>query len=245
MIEDIRKMLAQYHEWLKDKTSLQQVGEWAEITTPHLAAKLEGSNVLLSDDGYTISDLRSSGCDLETKKRKDLLQMTLRGFGVRLEGDTLCVTANPSNFPIRKHNLVQAMLAVNDLFYLAAPLVQSLFLEDVTVWLDLHDIRYIPKAKFAGKSGYDYLFDFAIPASKKSPERIVQAINRPTIDTAKAFLFAWLDTRENRPQDSQAYAILNDGEAEPSASVLEAFQNYDVNAVVWSRRDEIRPKLAA
>ena len=28
--------------------------------------------------------------------------------------------ATPDSFPLRKHNLVQAILAVNDMFYLAA-----------------------------------------------------------------------------------------------------------------------------
>ena len=36
------------------------------------------------------------------------------------------------------YNLLQAMLAINDLFYLAVPLVASLFYEDVVSWLDIH-----------------------------------------------------------------------------------------------------------
>ena len=73
------------------------------------------------------------------------------------------VRASKDNFPMHKHNLVQAMLAVNDLFYLASPIVSSLFLEDVIAWLDENEIRYTPSVKFTGKSGYDNLFDFVIP----------------------------------------------------------------------------------
>ena len=83
--------------------------------------------------------------------------------------------ASPDNFALRKHNLVQAMLAVNDMFYLAVPMVASLFYEDVVAWLDLHDIRYTPKVKFTGKTGYDHLFDFVIPKSRRQPERIIQS----------------------------------------------------------------------
>jgi hypothetical protein len=94
------------------------------------------------------------------------------------------------------------LLAVNDLFYLAKPVVESLFFEDVVAWLEANEIRYTPKAKFTGTSGYDHLFDFVIPKSgKKQPERIVQAINRPTRDTAESFILAWLDTRQVRPID--------------------------------------------
>src|SRR5574337_646057 len=172
MINEIQNLLDQYLAWLRDKTALRQVKDWIEITTPYLDrhndylqiyVKRENSGYILTDDGYTIDDLKRSGCELESKKRKDLLTLTLNGFGIKVEGNSLIIHASQDNFALRKHNLVQAMLAVNDLFYLAVPMVASLFLEDVTSWLDLHEIRYTPKVKFTGKSGYDHLFDFVIP----------------------------------------------------------------------------------
>ncbi len=36
-------------------------------------------------------------------------------------------------------------LAVNDMFYLAVPMVASLFYEDVVAWLDVHEVRYTPR----------------------------------------------------------------------------------------------------
>ncbi len=254
MIGEVQKLLDQYLNWLKDKTALRQVKDWIEITTPYLDrhndylqiyVKRENSGFMLTDDGYTIEDLKQSGCELESKKRKDLLALTLNGFGVRLERNALIVHASSDNFAMRKHNLVQAMLGVNDLFYLAVPMVASLFLEDVTSWMDLQDIRYTPKVKFTGKSGYDHLFDFVIPASKKQPERILQTINRPSRDTAQAVAFSWIDTREVRPANSRAYAFLNDSEHSPHASVLDALRNYDVNPVPWSKREEMKEELAA
>jgi hypothetical protein len=254
MINDVQKLLDQYLAWLKDKTSLRQVKDWIEITTPYLDRhndymqiyiKRENGDFIITDDGYTIEDLRLSGCELESKKRKDLLNLTLNGFGVKIINDELVVHASPDTFALRKHNLVQAMLAVNDLFYLAVPMVASLFLEDVTSWLDLSEIRYTPKVKFTGKSGYDHLFDFVIPASKKQPERILQTMNRPSRETAQAVAFSWIDTKEVRPANSRAYAFLNDSEHAPTASVLDALKNYDVSPVLWSRREELREELAA
>jgi hypothetical protein len=235
MIDEIQKLLDQYLAWLKDKTTLRQVKDWIEITTPYLDrhndylqiyARRENNGFLLTDDGYVIGDLRRSGCELESKKRKDLLALTLNGFGVKLDGDNLVAQASSDNFALRKHNLVQSMLAVNDLFYLAVPMVASLFLEDVTAWLELVEIRYTPKVKFTGKSGYDHLFDFVIPASKKQPERILQAINRPSRNTAQAVAFSWIDTKKVRPANSRAYAFLNDSEHTLTGSVLEALENY-------------------
>ena len=124
-------------------------------------------------------------------------------------------------------------------------MVASLFIEDVVAWLDLADIRYTPKVKFTGKSGYDYLFDFVIPKSKVQPERLLRAISRPNRDTAQAMAFSWVDTKDVRPPESRAYAILNDSEHPVSESVLDAMRNDDVRPVLWSERDAIRLELAA
>jgi hypothetical protein len=139
------------------------------------------------------------------------------------------------------------MLAVNDLFYLASPIVQSLFFEDVIAWLDASEVRYTPKVKFTGTSGFDHLFDFVIPKSprKQQPERILQAINRPTRDSAEAFIYAWSDTRDVRPTDSKAYAVLNDVEQQVSAGVTDAFRNYQISPVLFSRRTDFAGELAA
>lgn len=254
MIEEIQNLLDAYHAWLRDKTALRQIDQWVEITTPYLDrhndyiqiyAKPANGGFILTDDSYTIYDLEQSGCKLDSRKRQDLLRMTLNGFGVQMDGKALQVHAAPDNFALRKHNLVQAMLAVNDMFYLAMPIVASLFYEDVVAWLDLHEIRYTPKVKFTGKTGYDHLFDFVIPKSRQQPERIIQTINRPSRDTAQAVVLSWIDTKEVRSSDSRAYALLNDTEQTVSSAVVEALRSYDVRPVAWSERESVREELAA
>jgi len=253
-VAEIEKLLKDYREWLKDKTTLRQVnGSWVEITTPYvdrhndalqIYVRSENGTLVLTDDSYIIHDLEASGCKLDTQKRKDLLQMTLNGFGVKLNREAIEVQATPDNFPLRKHNLIQAMLAVNDLFYLAKPIIESLFYEDVVAWLDANDIRYTPSVKFTGISGYDHHFHFAIPKSRNQPERIVQAITRPTRDNALLFINAWGDTRQVRAPESKAYAVLNDEQPIPGA-VLEAFRNYDIRPVPWTERIDVVIELAA
>jgi len=254
MIEEIQALLERYLGWLKEKTALREVNGSVEITTPYLDrhndylqiyAQRSDGEYLLTDDGYILQDLQLSGCRLDSKRRQDLLKMTLNGFGIRVEGDRLEVRASPQNFAVRKHNLIQAMLAINDLFYVASPVVTSLFYEDVVAWLELHEIRYTPKVKFTGKSGYDHLFDFVIPKSKLKPERIVKAINRPSRDTAESLAFSWVDTREVRPPASQAYAFLNDSDQPSPPTVVDALRSYDVHPVLWSKRDDARAELAA
>lgn len=255
IVTEIEKLLNEYRVWLKDKTTLREVGDsWVEITTPYLDRHNDALQIyvrqanggyLLSDDSYTIHDLEASGCSLNTEKRKDLLRTTLNGFGVKLNDESLQIHATSETFPLRKHNLIQAMLAVNDLFYLAKPMVESLFWEDVVAWLDANEVRYTPKVKFTGISGYDHLFDFVIPKSRIQPERIVQAINRPTRDTTEVIIHRWNDTREVRPRDSKAYAVLNDTEQPIPPGVSDALTAWEIRPVPWSHRADVVPELVS
>jgi hypothetical protein len=254
-VPEIEKLLRDYRDWLRDKTTLRLVnGDWVEITTPHLDrhndalqiyVRAENSGYVLTDDSYAIHDLEASGCDLHTEKRQDLLRMTLNGFGVKLQNDALVAHATAETFPLRKHSLIQAMLAVNDLFYLAKPIVESVFFEEVVSWLDANEIRYTPGVKLTGTSGYDHLFNFVIPKSRKQPERILQALNRPTRETALLFINAWTDTRQTRPPESRAYAMLNDLEQQIPGNVIDALRNYQINPIPWSTRAHVVLELAA
>ena len=110
MIEDIQALLDEYTKWLRDKSILKAIGDhYVEITTPYLDrhndytqiyVRRQNGGYLLTDGGETIADLRSSGCDLDTKKRKALLTVTLNGFGIHLKGDALEVKANKNNFSL-------------------------------------------------------------------------------------------------------------------------------------------------
>jgi len=255
MIEDIQRLIDEYMVWLRDKTTLREVNDrWVEITTPYLDrnndylqiyVKRENAGFLLTDDGYIIQELEQSGCVLNSPKRQDLLKVTLNGFGVKQNGRVLQIHTSEDTFALRKHNLLQAMLAVNDLFYLAEPTVAGLFYEDVVSWLEIHEIRYTPNVKFTGKSGYDHLFDFVIPKSRIKPERILRAITQPSRETAQRMAFSWLDTREVRSPDSRAYALLNDTEHAVPGLVIDALRNYEVTPVAWSQREEFVEELSA
>lgn len=48
-----------------------------------------------------------------------------------MDGKALQVHPSPEGFALRKHNLEQAMLAVNEMFYLTVMMMTSLLYEDV------------------------------------------------------------------------------------------------------------------
>jgi hypothetical protein len=99
--------------------------------------------------------------------------------------------------------------------------------------------------KFAGRSGFDYIFDFVIPRSRKAPERIMRAINSPSKAAAQNFILAWVDTRETRPANSVPLAMLNDSTKPVPEDVEEALEAYGIASLKWEHREEYVELLAA
>jgi Domain of unknown function DUF1828/Domain of unknown function DUF1829 len=252
--DECQQLVDAYVKWLRRGLSAESVGNACELTTPFLdrhndhiqiyAVRRNGS-IMLSDDGYILSDLRASGLELTTSKRKTVLDTALNGFGVQLDGNRLQIEASPRNLGQRIHALIQAMLVLNDMFVMAQPRVATFFWEDVRAFLDDHKVRYSPRVKLSGRTGYDHAIDFLIPRSPEAPERLVQAINAPNKNTIGSYLFVLGDTREARGQEAEAYAFLNDRDREVGGDVIEALDAYKVTPALWSRREDYVQRLAA
>lgn len=251
---DCQSLVEQYLTWLRQRITVTEVNGVCEITTPfldrhndclQLYVEPEGKGFSLTDDGYILGDLETSGCPLDTDHRKETLHGILLGFGVELVDGALVTKATRENFPQRKHALVQAMLAVNDMFVMSKKHTATLFVEDVAVWLDEHDVRYSENIEITGQSGFHHKFDFLIPKSRQAPERLVRAVNQPTKDASTNILFSWTDTQKVRPSNSRCVALLNDLEKDIPADVTTALEHYDVIAIPWSRRDQYLTTMLA
>ena len=130
MVDEIQKLMEEYWRWrgLCDRVVLRQVGDVVEITTPYLDRrndylqiyiKRQNDEFLITDNGYIIDNLEMSGCQINSPKQRALLQTMLAGFDVRRQDNALEVCASVENFSSRKHNLIQALLSVDNLFYTA------------------------------------------------------------------------------------------------------------------------------
>jgi len=146
---------------------------------------------------------------------------------------------------MKKHMLAQCIQKIEDLFCLAQPNIKSLFLEDVQAYLDINDIRYIPDVSFIGKSKLPTSYDFAIPKSKKAPQRIIKVVNTLTIDYTRSILFTWGDISEVRKDSSMLYTFIQDDEKKVSSDALTALKEYDIEPVLWSNRSDYKEILSA
>jgi len=252
-INKMKDLIQSYTDWLRQKINYKEINGHFEVTTPfvnhindHIQFYLKRDKrdrIFFTDDGDTLSNLEMAGVDVSTPARQKELHSILNGFGVILKGNELTTMATPGTFPMRKHNFIQAMLSVDDLYIVASPKVEQFFLEDVTNFLQQHNIRFSPNIILQGKSSFQHKFDFLIPSSDKAPERIIKAVPSPKKQNIIAQLFAFEDTKQAR--NNQGIVILNDLEKEVAPEVLQAIEEYGINDFSWKNRNSWLEKLAA
>ncbi len=249
-----KSLMEEYYSWLKNETTLKDIKDYIEVTSPYLDRnndyiqiyiEKKGESYRLTDDGATIASLEQEGYNLKSKGRQAILKLILNGYGIKENRGVLCIEAEKNDFPLKKHALLQAMLSLNDMFYLTKSYVKNLFFEDVQEWLDASNIRYVQNTTFAGVSGYLRRFDFVVPKSSKAPERMIKLINNPTKNNVDTIIMDWIDTQETRPKNSKAYAFINDRDKEIIPDIKNACKNYNIIPLAWNNREFSKKDLAA
>ncbi len=252
---ECEKVVNQYLHWLKDNVFVRNIQGVCEITTPFLDrhndciqiyVEKTGEGFILTDDGYTLEDLKHSGLNINNDKRKKTLQTIVNGYGIIIDDkNRLVVKATAEGIAQKKHNLIQSILSVNDMFIMAEEHVLQLFKEDVAHYLMDNDIRYIPTFRLIGKTGFDHTFDFSIPKSKNKPERIIKAVNNLTKEETSSCIFAFRDVMEIREEEYIPYVIANDLQKSLSEDSLNAMENYGIKCIPWTEREKAIAELVA
>lgn len=246
-----------YARQIRRDMSVVRQGEGFCVVTPMLNRNNDCMNVymsdaasgglLVSDMGETIEDLEFSGFKL-TDQRRSKLNGILGGYGVSIKGGELYVNGTRGEIAERMNMLMQAMASVDDMYMLSQPSVRRLFAEDVGSWMLDHGIAVVEGPSFTGRSGMPQKFDYAIGRSKRSPERLIKAVNNPNRAGIQNALFGWEDVKASR-KDSDGYVFLNTkntSDGRVSEESLAACRNYGITPVMWGvNEDEYIERLAA
>lgn len=251
---DVSALLRSYQDWMFTQIKTRTVADAVEITLPFIdrdndylqvyLLEPEPGEYLLTDDGYTIENLELAGCSLDTEKRQELLLEVINGFGITLDEKALSVSAHEHNFPQRLNNLVQAILAVDDLAYLTSSNVSRIFLTEVTEWLTRKKVRYSPKVSLLGKNDIHYSFDILIPASPETntPERIIESFGIFDLKQAEALAYRWGEVRQLRT-NTKIYAVFSNKRI--SKRIQDICDAEDIHAVQFSEIESMGQELTA
>lgn len=249
----MKQLIESYISWLKEKINYKEINGYYEINTPFVnhindyiqfyLKRDEKDHIYMTDDGDTLDNLEMAGVDINKPARKKELESILNGFGVKLKGNELTIIATPATFPMRKHNFIQSIMAVDDLYIVASPRVEQFFMEDVENFLHQNKIRFSKNIILQGKSTFQHKFDFLIPSSEKAAERIIKAVPSPKKQNVMVHLFAFEDTKLAR--NNEGVMILNDMEKDIAPDVTQAIAEYGIYDFSWKKREDLKEKLAA
>ena len=255
MLEEATELIHSHGDWLKSNTLVTHRGEYVEIALPFLDRRndyiqvyltKEDDGYVLSDYGETLDDLGMEGFEITTTRRKRILQSAIVGFGVCNEDSVLKVRTSRERFGCDMNNLVQAILSVNDLHFLAKPVNTGNFRVNVVRWLKENFAQFDESKKVVGRSGLEHSFHYAVAEDRKNSKQVFKAINSPTMEATRNLVFSWIDTREQHFPDSQAVAILNDLHQEIPSRIGDVLSRYEISSLLWSERnhglDKVLPK---
>jgi hypothetical protein len=236
-----------YLAWLKSNMRQAQINDVCEITTPFLdfnndymqffVQKRDGRYVL-SDDGAILSALEVSGLNFRKGKTKESMNRVAASVGVRIVGDELQIEAEQSTLYSQMHNFIQGMMKISDTFVASAPSTRGLFIEEVRDFFHENDIRFSEAIILQGKTGLTHRYDYVIPSSKTSPERLITAINTPDKEKITSVLYSVGDIRPIRFSAFDSYLFLNDQKKPVREEFLHAIKESNSHAIAWSKRSE-------
>ena len=242
-----------YLAWLKENmTQTKLENGLIEVTTPFLDRnndytqiyfkKEKDSTYIVTDLGYTVTELILSGVDLTTDRRKTIFKQILYRLGIQYDESekALFIKCDKSKLPVAQHILMQGMLDVNDMFSLANRTVRSLFYDDVCKFFNENDIFYSKDISIIGKSGLNHSFDFLLQRNKKNPERLIRLLNVPNRSNIERLLFAWEDVSaaRNFAADTSKFIIIINDDKKIGENLLGSINNYAACPIKWSDRND-------
>lgn len=248
----VKDFIKEYIDWIKNNSAQIQINDYVEISTPFLDShndylqlyiKHEGDRYILTDDGAVINDLIMNGCDVSTKKRREMINQLAASLGVTIKGKEIQTEASVGNIAQKQHSMYQAMLKIGDVFMSSSSRVRGLFFDEIESYFIENDVRYSQSVLLMGTSGLTHRFDFIVSASRRKPERVITALNTPDRQNIESALFSWEDTKKMRKKDSKSYIILNNIKKPVASEYKAAISSYGITPIPWSDRDDFIEEL--
>ena len=255
-----QRYLTDYAQWLSSPNHAPDLGVIIEINSPcldrnsdyiQLYVRQSPAGVFtISDDQYTLDDLQSCGCEF-TPARKAMLEYLTRRAGISIENTgNLTVSCAEAELAQKKHDLIQTILTVNDMFYSYD--TATCFNSVIAKWLVDKNVPFISDYKIEGVSGLDNFFDIIIPASRQGSERFIFITNCVSETSINNIVYLWQDITPTRTPGSECFVIVND----ENSLYLENNSGYvagldyekelagrGIKIIPWSQREAFLPEL--
>lgn len=255
--ENLKEM---YNQWVMKEFDYNEINKNViRIDTPffdrrndslilYAIVNNDNKTLVLTDGGYIIDDLESSGVYInKSTKRKALLKSQLLSYGVSLdkEDNSLFIKSTYDQFPVNKQRLIQAMLFTNDMFLTSKKNNNSVFFEDVSHFLEENNIRAMHNISITGESGMIHKFEFSISGIRDIPDKLIKTLNIPNNELyAKALTADVKNASEVVSRPTKFYAFVNDQEKPLKNSIVSLLSLDDISIIPFSKREKFIKELA-
>lgn len=248
----VNQLESLFDQWNKKHLNFTHHEDFIEITTPfvdmhhdliqlYFTDKNDDTPFTLTDDGYIINQLEMLGININnTQKRKEFFEVTLRSFGVNYDkkNNELYVTFDQlEDYPKKQHNLLQCIIKISDMLLTSRNTIIGIFTEEIQDYFEEKNVIYSANLGFIGQTGNQQIFDFVIPHTKKSNEKLIKAVNKPSGENYINALFPFTDVRSVR-EKADFLVIANDINSPISEKFQSSLTNWKVEILPWSTREE-------
>ena len=248
----IHQLICDYTIWLNGEISVAKYGDYYELTTPFLDRyndclqvylKLDSEgNITITDDGYSINNLISTGFKLKpNSKRKQKIERLIKVYSLQIIDNAIVGTASPDDFPQKFQQFIQVMLSIDDMVEQISENPKDFFIEDVVSFLKSKAIPFEKDFPLMGRTGSKYKYDFYFPKTSTKKDRFCKVFSKITKQKRDMVIFNWLDTQEQRDKNqgnSELYVLLNNINIANMEDIV-ALKNYDIRAICFSNKAEV------
>ncbi len=233
-----------YLNWINKSNYTDLKNEWIEIKTPftdftgsyiYLFAKKIDDKYYLTDYGNILNELDMHNIQIKGQRKKLLYKILLsQKCNIGNNNDIYIEFFNITDFPKYKHQLIQAIINISDLFLTSKSNIENLFLFDVVEFLDKNEISYSSRPySLQGKSELTNTFDLNIGQIKKRniPTLHTRIINRLTDNSMKSLIFATTDLSLDK--NEKIATILNDIDNKIDDKKIKILENANIEVIHW------------
>lgn len=251
-----------YIKWIKENTTFTNVlNNTVELSSPFLDSLNENikiyiqpnsTNFKITDDGFTLWSLESTGISFRKGSQREKMLHTIidrHSTSINPSNNELYIFSDSELLGESIHALIQTILTVSDLLQLNKKSIKNLFIEEVSNYFKSNDEIFdpFPDIEIQGKSKLLHRFDYLMTVQKRQ-KKLVRLINHLDQIQLERTLLSWQDTSQQRTSKYEEnlgmVALINDSE-KPIASKYEvAFQQYGIEPIGFSNKEEVKRSLS-
>lgn len=246
------KMIDKYVAWLRKNIECHPINDelfkiefpfsdiFGDLISVYIK-KEKNDKIYINDNGIVLANMRMSGLNIDDELSGDHFRNIINNYGVEYNRETnkIYLTTNIDDFPEDVNDMIQAIIYFNSLGYKSKPAQGPTFRSMFKSYLDEYEIKYT-EIEIEGKG--DLKHDFFKIGSSKTDKYV--RTSGPSKNAIESTLFVYSDT-EHIISDFEKIVVINDIKSNPSDRMLKALNNYNIDHILWSNKDELYNRLTA